>query len=292
MPATRLCVAVRANDAAAVRALLGEHSVDVNEACEVEPVVARPHESVQGLYTTLPLFEAVRQRNQEVAGLLLSHPEIDVNKAATRLHSSPFADAVSRGDIEMAEFLLTAGGGRVDPAQGNAVVSHPALYGAMTGHVELLAMLARRGVITDETEAVLLRTAAANGQVAALEWVQNHFIDARPLVALTPGQQIVKIRRVFKLFDDDGNGFVDYHELRALLAGLRLELQDDELREAFLALNTAGDNREWSAGPERRPSLPALTPLPPPPTQASTWTSSRPTSSAQRRTPPPSWSCG
>lgn len=113
----------------------------------------------------------------------------------------------------------------------------------MTGNVELLGMFARNGLLTDSIEMMLLRTSAANEQRGALEYVQNHFLDVRPLDRLTPGQMIIKIRRVFKQFDDDGNGYVDQHELRSLLTGLSLPLMEDELREAFLALNTAGDNR-------------------------------------------------
>ncbi len=60
---------------------------------------------------------------------------------------------------------------------------------------------------------------------------------------LTPGRQLVKIRREFSKFDDDGNGFCDNNELRDLFSAMGIPLAEDELAEAFMALNTAGDNR-------------------------------------------------
>ncbi len=71
----------------------------------------------------------------------------------------------------------------------------------------------------------------------------QYYIDVRPLDKLTPGRQLVKIRREFNKFDDDGNGFCDQDELRQLFTALGVPLSEDELAEAFMALNTAGDNR-------------------------------------------------
>lgn len=239
MPASALVIAVRANDAATVEDLLADPSIDVNEYCEVEPIVLVKHETP--LYCTLPLLEAVRQRNKEIIRLLASRQDIDMNLGATQLQSSAFTDAVARGDIEMVEYLLEYPA--VDPTQGNLVVAHPAQYAAMVGNTELLAMFGRQGLLTDAIEVTLLRTAAANNCPEAYHWLQNWYIDSRPMGVLTPGQQMVKIRRVFRQFDQDGNGFVDHGELKSLLAGLALPLFDDELSEAFLALNTQGDNR-------------------------------------------------
>ncbi len=122
-------------------------------------------------------------------------------------------------------------------------MSHPALYAAMAGNLAMLRLFAERGLITDDIEHSLYRTAAANSQTETLHYVENFFIDARPLDKLTPGRQLVKIRREFSKFDDDGNGFVDNNELRDLFTALRIPLTEEELAEAFLALNTAGDNR-------------------------------------------------
>lgn len=201
MPLTALVIAARHADAETARSLLADPLVDPNETCLVEaPVI---YAGVGPWYRTTPLFEAVRARAPDVVDALLARPDLDANAPVTPLRSTAFCDAVSRGDVEMAEHLLLAGGpGRVDAAAGNELVAHPALYAAMTGHVPLLDMFARRGLVTDELELPLLRTAAANGCMPALHWVQNHFIDARPLSRLTPGQALVKIRRVFVFFDE------------------------------------------------------------------------------------------
>jgi hypothetical protein len=81
MPITPLVAAVRHSDARIVRQLVSS-GADVNERCEVEPVTLRRPEG--SLYWTTALFEAVRQRNKEVAALLLARPDIDVNKTAVR----------------------------------------------------------------------------------------------------------------------------------------------------------------------------------------------------------------
>ena len=164
----------------------------------------------------------------------------------TELQLTPFCDAVSRGDVELSEHLLLDS--RVDPSLGSRVAAHPALYAAMAGNLDMLRFLAThpaRMLHCDDSvlEERLYRTAAANGKRAALEFVQNYYIDARPLDKLTPGRQLVKIRREFHKIDDDGNGFCDEGEVRTLFAALGLPLVEDELREAFLTLNTTGDNR-------------------------------------------------
>ena len=146
----------------------------------------------------------------------------------------------------MCGFLLQDS--RVDPALGSRVAAHPALYAAMAGNLEMLKLFAEhpaRMLHGDDIvlEDMLYRTAAANGQKAALEFVQNYYIDARPLNKLTPGRQLVKIRREFNKIDDDGNGFCDEGEVRSLFVALGLPLTEEELREAFMTLNTAGDNR-------------------------------------------------
>ena len=146
----------------------------------------------------------------------------------------------------MCSFLLRDE--RVEPERGSLIATHPALYAAMSGNLDVLALFAshpRNLLHADDTklEEMLYRTAAANGQKAALEYVQNYFIDSRPLRKLTPGRQLVKIRREFNKIDDDGNGFCDEDEVRTLFAALGLPLSDEELKEAFMTLNTAGDNR-------------------------------------------------
>jgi len=243
MPVTPLVAAVRHNDLLVVSRLCAA-GVDVNEVCEVEPVVQRRHESP--LYRTTPLFESVRQRNKEIIGALLARPDLDPNKTGTDLQLTPFADAISRGDIDMAGFLLEDA--RVDPSIGSRVAAHPALYGAMMGNLDVLNFFANhpaRMMHPDDVtlEDMLYRTAAANGQKAALELIQNYYIDSRPLDKLTPGRQLVKIRREFNKIDDDGNGFCDEGEVRSLFVALGLPLTDEEQNEAFMTLNTAGDNR-------------------------------------------------
>jgi len=79
MPITPLVAAIRHNDVNVVRQLLAS-GVDVNERCEVEPVVQARHESP--LYWTTPLFEAVRQRNKDILTVLLARTDIDVNRTA------------------------------------------------------------------------------------------------------------------------------------------------------------------------------------------------------------------
>jgi hypothetical protein len=243
MPMTELVAAVRHNDLAVVQRLCGL-GADLNERCAVEPAVQRRHESP--LYSTTPLFEAVRQRNKEVAAALLAQAEIDPNQTATELQLTPFCDAVSRGDLEMSAFLLRDA--RVDASLGSRVAAHPALYAAMAGNLDMLALFASHPaklLPADDAalEEMLYATAAANGQKAALEFVQNYYIDSRPLGKLTPGRQLVKIRREFNKIDADGNGFCDEGEVRELFRALGLPLSDEECREAFMTLNTAGDNR-------------------------------------------------
>lgn len=79
MPITPLIAAIRHNDANIVRQLLAT-GADVNERCEVEPVIQARQESP--LYWTTPLFEAVRQRNKEIITILLGRTDIDVNRTA------------------------------------------------------------------------------------------------------------------------------------------------------------------------------------------------------------------
>jgi hypothetical protein len=130
---------------------------------------------------------------------------------------------VSRGDLEMCAFLLRDA--RVDAALGSRVAAHPALYAAMAGNLDMLALFASHPaklLPADDAalEQMLYATAAANGQKAALEYVQNYYIDSRPLGKLTPGRQLVKIRREFNKIDADGNGFCDEGEVRELFRAL------------------------------------------------------------------------
>jgi hypothetical protein len=83
MPVTPLIAAVRHNDAALVSQYLRDGGLNVNERCEVEPIVLRRQESP--LYWTTPLFEAVRQRNKEITSILLARPDVDVNRTSVSL---------------------------------------------------------------------------------------------------------------------------------------------------------------------------------------------------------------
>jgi hypothetical protein len=129
------------------------------------------------------------------------------------------------------------------PRTRSQVVAHPVLYAAMTGCIPVLELFARNGLLTDDLESPLLRTAAANGQSDAATWVAHQYLDARPLGALPPEQQVVKIRREFEKLDADGNGYCDQTELKTLADALGTPLTAEELAEAFIALNTAGDAR-------------------------------------------------
>jgi hypothetical protein len=82
MPMTPLVAAVRHNDLSVVLRLVADPATDVNECCDVEPIVQRRHESP--LYRTTPLFEAVRQRNKDVVATLLSRADIGVSQTAVR----------------------------------------------------------------------------------------------------------------------------------------------------------------------------------------------------------------
>jgi len=113
----------------------------------------------------------------------------------------------------------------------------------MLGNLDILKMGTEHKLITDDIEYPLYKTAAANNHTDALHFIENYFIDIRPLEKLTPGRQLVKIRREFAKFDDDGNGFCDNNELKDLFIGMGIPLSESELTEAFMALNTAGDNR-------------------------------------------------
>lgn len=242
MPMTRLVAAVRQSDVRTVHELLAS-GADVNELCEVEGSVLRRQE--YPLYVTHALFEAQRLRDKDMIAALLESHTLDVNQPATRLGLTAFADACARGDVEVAQLLLTDS--RVDPTLGCAVVAHPILFGCMSGNVALLEVFVKAGLVTDELEASLMKTAAASGQRAALDFLQLYYIDSRPFVdpagRLTPGQQVVKIRREFGRIDVDANGYIDAGELRDLATALGTPLTEEELREAFAALNTAGDNR-------------------------------------------------
>lgn len=210
----------------------------MTETCTVEPVVLRRQESPA--YQTHALYEAVRSRSVPVVRALLQAPGVDINQLATSLGMTAFADACSRGDVEMMQLLLEH---RCDPRIGCAGVAHPALFPAMAGDVEALKALMKARVVGKALEVPLLRTAAANGRVEALYYLQSHLIDSQPFLALTPGQQVVKLRREFKALDLDGNGFVDRGELGELLVKLGLGLTTEETEEAFLALDTAKDGR-------------------------------------------------
>ena len=238
MPITALVYAARHGDLAAVLSLLSQRDTNVQEVCLVEPVLLRRQETP--LYPTHALFEACRSRSLPVIRALLQSPHININQPAS-CSLTPFADACCRGDVEVAEALLADP--RCDASAGCTGVAHPALFGAMAGHVALLRLLAAQGVLSGALEGPLLRTAAANGRSEALRFLQAHYIDAQPFLTLSPGQQVVKVRREFKAIDRDGNGFVDRGELVQLLGVLGLGLTTEETQEAFLALDTARDNR-------------------------------------------------
>ncbi len=89
----------------------------------------------------------------------------------TVLELTPFCDAVSRGDVEMANYLLEDA--RVDPHLGSRVVARPALYAAMTGNTEMLRAFCDAKLIGDDIEQALYKTAAANGHTETLQFVEN-----------------------------------------------------------------------------------------------------------------------
>ncbi len=238
MPLTALVLAARHADLPTVQALLAA-GADPREVCLAEPALLARQEAP--LYATHALFEACRARSLPLIEALLRAPGVDVNQPATSLALTAYADACARGDAAVAAALLRDA--RCDAAAPCTGAAHPALLAAMTGSVPLLRVLAAHGALPLALAAPLLRTAAANGRPAALAFLQTHFIDAQPFLALTPGQQVVKVRREFRAVDADGNGFVDRGELGALLAALGLGLTTEEAREAFAALDTASDGR-------------------------------------------------
>ena len=237
MPLSALVFAARHGDVGSVQALLAA-GADPSEVCLAEPAALRRQE--WPLYPTHALFEACRARSAPVIAALLALPGLDVNQPASASLTA-FADACARGDVEVAEQLLRDP--RTDTGAPCTGVAHPALFAAMSGHVGLLRALARHGVLAGALEGPLLRTAAANGRAEALSFLQAHFIDAQPFLTLTPGQQVVKLRREFRALDGDGNGYVDRQELALLLGALGLGLTTEERDEAFVALDTARDNR-------------------------------------------------
>ena len=237
MPLTALVLAARHGDVETARALLAA-GADPTEVCLAEPVLLRRQEAPH--YPTHALFEACRARCAPLIAALLAAPGTDVNQPAS-CSLTPFADACARGDVQVAELLLQDP--RCDASAPCTGVAHPALFAAMAGHTGLLRLLAAHGVLTPALEGPLLRTAAANGRPEALALLQAHYIDAQPFLALTPGQQVVKLRREFRALDADGNGYVDRGELARLLGALGLGLTTEESREAFLALDTARDSR-------------------------------------------------
>jgi hypothetical protein len=237
MPITALIAAARAGDAARVAALL-DSGADPNETSLVEPTQLRRQETP--LYATTALFEAARARCLASIAALLG-AGADPNQPATPLGLTPFADAVGRCDEEVAAALLAGG---ADPSRGCAGVAHPALLAAASGCTPVLrALLARPGALPAHLEPHALRAAAAGGRARALALLQAAFIDAHAFDTLTAGQRAVRLRREFSKIDADGNGYVDEGELGALLRAVGVALTKEEAREAFAALDTAGDGR-------------------------------------------------
>jgi hypothetical protein len=237
MPVTALVAAARAGDADRVIALLAA-GADPHETCLVEPQQLRRQETP--LYATHALFEACRARCPRAIAALLA-AGADPNQPATPLGLAPFADAAARCDEAAARALLAGG---ADPGRGCAAAAHPALLAAAAGCTPVLrALLRAPGALPARLEPHALRAAAAGGRAAALALLQGAFIDAHPFGELTPGQRAVRLRREFAKIDADGNGFVDETELRQLLAAVGARLSAEEQREAFAALNTAGDGR-------------------------------------------------
>jgi hypothetical protein len=239
MPVTALVAAARAGDAARVAALLAA-GADPHATCLVEPTQLRRQETP--LYATTALFEACRARcAASIAALLAAGA--DPNQPATPLGLTPLADAVARCDEEAAAALLAGG---ADPgAAPGALAAHPALLAAAAGCTPMLRTLLRGAPATlpRRVEPHALRAAAAGGRPAALALLQGACTDAHPLAELTPGARAARVQREFGRIDRDGNGYVDARELRALLAALGVRLGAGELREAFAALDTAGDGR-------------------------------------------------
>ena len=154
-------MAARHGDLEATECALATSGVDVNEVCLLEPVgPLRAHEAP--LYASHALFEACRARSEPVISRLLREATLDVNAPCTSVGVTAFADACARGDAAIAALLLADA--RVDATAGCTYAAHPALIAAMVGSVDLLRVLAARGVLDASLEEDLLRTAAANGR--------------------------------------------------------------------------------------------------------------------------------
>ena len=58
-----------------------------------------------------------------------------------------------------------------------------------------------------------------------------------------PGDEESKKREAFKVFDMDGNGFIDRHELRYVMRRLGENLSDDDINAMFNEADLNGDGR-------------------------------------------------
>jgi len=156
------------------------------------------------LFHTTLLLEACRCGDERILLQILAREDVNPNVCTTALQCTAFADACARGDLVAARLLLDDP--RVDPCIGDRAVTHPLLYACITGDTELLELAAARGLLTDAIEGSLVATAAANGQQAAREAIESHFMHTRPFDTLSRKQQERKVRFVCATLDPASTG--------------------------------------------------------------------------------------
>lgn len=69
-------------------------------------------------------------------------------------------------------------------------------------------MFAEHGILADDMEEALLATADAAGHASVRAFVEDYFVDSRPLRALDRESQMKKVRRICQKFEYINSGYV------------------------------------------------------------------------------------
>lgn len=92
----------------------------------------------------------------------------------------------------------------------------------MTGNVPLLAMLAEHGILADDMEEALLATADAAGHAPVRAFMEDYYVDSRPLRALDHESQMKKVQRMCQKYEYINSGYVLRLQRCACGGGLQL----------------------------------------------------------------------
>uniref|UniRef100_A0A7S1CQ67 EF-hand domain-containing protein n=1 Tax=Bicosoecida sp. CB-2014 TaxID=1486930 RepID=A0A7S1CQ67_9STRA len=221
-------------DEAAVAALLAHPSIDPNVGSD-------------GLGA--PLALACAAGRVGVVQQLLAHRgeiTVDVN-SLSRSGFPPIAEAVKGGHEKIVLLLLEDE--RVDAdkesegADGPSTALSLAVLADARDTVAALIDSGRVDLAAGEAKFGLLAAARDRGFEAMFELLERYFLTRAPLEELDPTAQVAKLRYAFADADVERRGYITKDQLGDLAAAVGTELEQAEIDEAAIALDTSGDKK-------------------------------------------------